>query len=59
MAADARPQYKWVSGLHRAMQARIADELKAECEIQAGLTPELSVLLTKLQGAEDRQENRC
>jgi hypothetical protein len=46
----ARYQDDWVRNLYRAMQAAIAQKLKIEYEPPRELTPELAIVLRKLDG---------
>ena len=48
MVARARCQDHWVLNLYRAMQATIGQQLKIEYEPPRELTPELAVVLRKL-----------
>jgi hypothetical protein len=49
-----RQQDEWVPRLRRAMQAAIGQQLKAEFEPPEGLTPELIVVMTRLQSRKDQ-----
>ena len=48
MVARTRYQDDWVFNLYRAMQAAIGQQLKIESEPPRELTPELAVVLEKL-----------
>jgi hypothetical protein len=48
LTARTHYQDRWEAALHHAMQAAIGEELKAKYEPPTELTPELSVVLTKL-----------
>lgn len=56
MVAGTRYQDDWVLDLYRAAQAAIGQELKIECEPPGELTPELTIILRKLD--EPRHESK-
>ena len=48
MVARTRYQDRWVLDLYRAMQATIGQQIKIEYEPPRELTPELAIVLGKL-----------
>jgi len=56
VVARARYQVEWVLNLYRAMQAAIGQQLKIEYEPPRELTPELGIVLRKLD--EPRHERK-
>ena len=48
MVARTRHQDDWVLNLYRAAQAAIGQELRIEYELPRDLTPDLAVVLRKL-----------
>ena len=58
MVARTRYQDDWVLNLYRAMQAAIGQQLKIEHEPPRVLTPELAILLEKLDEPSRHQLER-
>jgi len=58
MVARTRHQDDWVLNLYRAAQAAIGQELRIECEPPRQLTPELTVVLRKLDEPTTRGGDR-
>jgi hypothetical protein len=48
VVARRRYQNDWILTLYRAMQAAIGEQLKIEYELPGELTPELAIVLRKL-----------
>ena len=58
MVARTRYQDDWVLNLYRAMQAAIGQQLKIEYEPPRELTPELAIVLRKLDEPSRHQLTR-